>query len=70
DATGKEINRVEVSNTITKAPVEEIIERGTKKVKIDKNKLETVIDQAKTYQENQYTTASWDVLRKALSSAE
>ena len=70
DATGKEINRVEVSNTITKAPVEEIIERGTKKVKIDKNKLETVIDQAKTYQENQYTTASWDVIRKALSSAE
>ena len=70
DATGKEINRVEVSNTVTKAPVEEVIERGTKKVKIDKNKLEIVIDQAKTYQENQYTTASWDVLRKALSSAE
>ncbi|MFB8654663.1 ZmpA/ZmpB/ZmpC family metallo-endopeptidase, partial [Enterococcus hirae] len=70
DATGKEINRVEVSETVTKAPVEEVIERGTKKVKIDKNKLETVIDQAKTYQENQYTTASWDVLRKALSSAE
>ncbi|OQO55618.1 hypothetical protein BHG15_13205 [Enterococcus hirae] len=70
DATGKEINRVEVSETVTKAPVEEVIERGTKKVKIDKNKLETVINQAKTYQENQYTTASWDVLKKALSSAE
>ncbi|EPA0838150.1 ZmpA/ZmpB/ZmpC family metallo-endopeptidase, partial [Enterococcus hirae] len=70
DVTGKEINRVEVSETVTKAPVEEVIERGTKKVKIGKNKLETVIDQAKTYQENQYTTASWDVLRKALSSAE
>ena len=30
DATGKEISRVEKSNTITKAPVTEVIARGTK----------------------------------------
>ncbi|VTS76018.1 polysaccharide lyase family protein [Enterococcus hirae] len=37
---------------------------------VNKDQLKQLIDQIKTYQENQYTTASWDVLRKALSSAE
>ena len=37
---------------------------------VNKEQLKQLIDQTKTYQENQYTTASWDVLRKALSSAE
>ena len=37
---------------------------------VNKEQLKQLIDQIKTYQENQYTTASWDVLRKALSSAE
>ncbi|TGY52875.1 G5 domain-containing protein, partial [Ligilactobacillus murinus] len=30
DATGKEISRIEKSNTITKAPVTEVIAQGTK----------------------------------------
>ncbi|MCX1812365.1 G5 domain-containing protein, partial [Escherichia coli] len=44
DATGKEINRVEVSNTVTKAPVEEVIERGTKPKVTTTEKDETVTE--------------------------
>ena len=38
DATGKEISRIEKSNTITKAPVTEVIARGTKSQKNLKNR--------------------------------
>ena len=47
DATGKEISRVEKSNTITKAPVAEVIARGTK-VEVPEEPKVTVSEEMKT----------------------
>ncbi|WP_143442826.1 G5 domain-containing protein, partial [Ligilactobacillus murinus] len=47
DATGKEISRVEKSNTITKAPVTEVIARGTKVKEPEEPKV-TVSEETKT----------------------
>ena len=46
DATGKEISRVEKSNTITKAPVTEVIARGTKVKEPEEPKV-TVSEESK-----------------------
>ena len=47
DATGKELSRVEKSNTITKAPVAEVIARGTK-VEVPEEPKVTVSEEMKT----------------------
>ena len=47
DAEGKELNRVEKSNTITKAPVTEVIARGTK-VEVPEEPKVTVSEEMKT----------------------
>ena len=47
DATGKEISRVEKSNTITKAPVTEVIAQGTKVKEPEEPKV-TVSEETKT----------------------
>ena len=49
DATGKEISRIEKSNTITKAPVTEVIARGTKVKRTKKPKV-TVSERPKLSQ--------------------
>ncbi|BDI01344.1 hypothetical protein LmYK1_05840 [Ligilactobacillus murinus] len=46
DATGKEISRIEKSNTITKAPVTEVIARGTKVKEPEESKV-TVSEETK-----------------------
>ena len=46
DATGKEISRVEKSNTITKAPVTEVIAQGTKVKEPEESKV-TVSEESK-----------------------
>ncbi|MCR1913781.1 G5 domain-containing protein [Enterococcus hirae] len=68
DGAGKEVGRVEISNTITKAAVEEVIERGTK-IKVNKDKLIQLINEAESHNSNMYTFDSWNNLQKILLQA-
>ncbi|WP_438784761.1 ZmpA/ZmpB/ZmpC family metallo-endopeptidase, partial [Enterococcus sp. DIV0765f] len=68
DASGNEIGREEVSSTITKAAVEEVIERGTKS-KVNKDELIRLINDANNQDSSLYSFDSWNNLQQSLQQS-
>ncbi|MEB8418513.1 G5 domain-containing protein [Enterococcus casseliflavus] len=70
DASGTQIDKKEISRVVTKEPVKRVILRGTKVKAVDRSALEQLIQEAKTYQENQYTADTWKVFTEQLANSE